>query len=191
MTDLVPVDEPRLSEKKDRWSRWLTLAANVGVLLGLFVLITEVRQNAALTRAAMEQEKNNFLAQIELNLSKPEIAKVWIKSFSEPETLTNTEIRILEGHLVALMLQSDHRLQMHRAGLIPLEEVREHFSNSLPYYFGSRFGKNWWSLQADAWKGSMMMELAQPIIDETDDNFMRDYYAQLRIGAETPLEDAP
>lgn len=180
-----------LNSKVDRWGRWLTLAANMGVLLGLFVLIMEVQQNAALTRASMEQDKNNFLAQIELNLAKPEMTEVWMKSINAPDSLSDIEIKMLEAHLVSFMLQSDHRLQMYRSGLIPLAEAREDLSNTMPFYFGSRFGKNFWALQAPGWQGSKMIELGQPIIDGLDDNFMRDYYAQLRIEADAPQEDSP
>lgn len=174
----------------DRWGRWLTLAANVGVLLGLFVLILEVRQNAALTRAAMEQDKNNLLAEIELSLAKPEMAEVWMKSVAAPETLTDPEIRMVEGHLVAMMLQSDQRLQIMRSGLISRDEARQHLSNMIPFYFGSRFGKNFWRLQAMGWQGTAMMEMGDPINAQTDETFMRDYYAQLRIQAE-PQQDVP
>ncbi|PHS39481.1 MAG: hypothetical protein COA91_06005 [Robiginitomaculum sp.] len=73
--------------KVERLNRWLTLGANIGVVLGLIILIVEVRQNAKLTRANMEITKNSFLAEIELNIAKPEFAKVWIKSIRNPEDL--------------------------------------------------------------------------------------------------------
>lgn len=49
------------SKKIHRFGRWLTLGANVGVVLGLVLLIVEVRQNASLTRTAMELQKNDAL----------------------------------------------------------------------------------------------------------------------------------
>ena len=35
----------------DRLNRWLTLAANLGVLAGLIVLIMEIRQSSAIAEA--------------------------------------------------------------------------------------------------------------------------------------------
>ena len=61
----------------DRLGRWLTLGANLGVVLGLIILIVEVRQNADLTRAQMESGKNDLLAQIELSLATPEAGAAW------------------------------------------------------------------------------------------------------------------
>jgi hypothetical protein len=49
------------SRGNDRFGRWLTLGANVGVVLGLVLLIVEVRQNASLTRTAMELQKTTRL----------------------------------------------------------------------------------------------------------------------------------
>lgn len=66
---------PRL----DRAARWIALAANIGVVLGLILVIVEVRQNAELTRTQMEQRKNDFLAEIEFSLANRESAEVWVK----------------------------------------------------------------------------------------------------------------
>lgn len=165
----------------ERTNRWLALGANLGVLLGLLVLIIEIRQNAALTRTAMAQQQNHFLAEIEINFAKPEVSAVWVKSIRDPEGLTDTEIKMLDGILVAVMLQWDHRFQMESAGLIGREEARQHVLNSAPYYFGSRFGRRWWSFQAPSWEGTPMMQVAGPIVDATDENFLGDYLDSLRL----------
>ena len=160
---------------------WLTLFANIGVILGLLVLIAEVRQNASLSRAGLEVEKNNMLAEIELNIAKPEIAQIWQKSIGNPEALTDAEMRTVEALLVSVMLQWDLRFQMEKAGLASRGDARQHVLNNAQYYFGSRFGKKWWSFQAPGWKGTPMMDVAGPIIDGLDENFLADYMDNLRI----------
>jgi hypothetical protein len=135
---------PAAPGRLDRLNRWLTLGANIGVLLGLIMLIVEVRQNAALSRATMEQQKNDVLADIEFYIAKPEISEIWIKSIRHPEDLTEPELRTMDGILVALMLQWDHRFQMEAAGLASRADARQHVLNAAPYYFGSRFAKHWW-----------------------------------------------
>ncbi|WP_439620054.1 hypothetical protein [Hyphomonas sp.] len=188
----APVEAPPARSRTERLSQWLALGANIGVLLGLIILIVEVRQNAALSRAAMEQQKNDFLAEIELYIAKPEISDVWIKSIRHPEDLTEPEMRTMDGILVALMLQWDHRFQMEVAGLASREEARQHVLNTAPYYFGSRFAKNWWSLQASGWEGTPMMEVASPIVDGIDDTFLATYLDSMRLHPiEPPIEAAP
>lgn len=45
----------------DRVHRWLTLGANLGVLLGLLLLVAELRQNAAMMRS---QTRNDLSASV-------------------------------------------------------------------------------------------------------------------------------
>ncbi len=161
------------SEKKiDNVNRWLTLGANIGVVLGLIILIIEVRQNATLTRAAMEAEKNDRLAAIELSLSSPAAAAAWTKSVRAPEEMSDAEIRIVEGHLVSVMLQWDNMFQMEAVGLASRSRVERHIQNMAPYYFGSAFAKNWWGNQIEGWAGTPMLEVATPIVSAVDEDYI-------------------
>ena len=47
----------------DRLNNWLTQLANIGVLVGLAVLIVEIRQNNELTLAQIEQSRSESLLQ--------------------------------------------------------------------------------------------------------------------------------
>jgi hypothetical protein len=47
----------------DRLNRWLTLGANIGVLVGIVVLIVEIAQNTEMMRAQMAQERANQIVQ--------------------------------------------------------------------------------------------------------------------------------
>ncbi|MGK7296493.1 MAG: hypothetical protein ACNS61_11820 [Candidatus Wenzhouxiangella sp. M2_3B_020] len=168
--------------KADRLNRWLTLGANLGVVLGLIILIVEVRQNAALTRAQMETGRNDLLAQIELSLAQPDIASAWVKSIRDPETMTDVEVRQVESHLVSVMLQLDHMFRMEQIGLVSRDAARMHAQNVVPYYFGSRHAKNWWHWQETGWAGTPMMEAVGPIVDNVEDDFMLRYLEGTRIG---------
>ncbi len=182
---------PARETKLDRWGRWLTLGANIGVVLGLIILIVEMRQNAALTRAAMEQQKNSFLAEIEFSLARREMADVWVKSIRTPEALTDAEARMVESHLVALMLQWDNMFQMERAGLISREDARQHIRNSAQFYFGSRFAKNWWQLELGGWEGTPMADVAGPIVEDLDETFLERRLDGVRLAPLAPPETEP
>ena len=182
----APLPPPTPERGLDRWGRWLTLGANLGVVLGLIILIFEMRQNAALTRAAMEQEKNNFLAEIELSISRREMADVWVKSIQTPEALTDAEGRMVESHLAAMMQQWDQMFQMEAAGLVSRERVRRHIRNSAGFYFGSRFAKNWWQLEMQGWEGTPMAEVAGPIVEGLDEQFLANHFDRVRIVPAAP-----
>jgi len=48
----------------EKLNRWLALGANVGVLIGLILLVYEVRQNSALMQAQISMERTNTNMQI-------------------------------------------------------------------------------------------------------------------------------
>lgn len=165
----------------DKANRWLALAANLGVILGLVILVIEVRQNAALTKSMMEQQKNDLLVQIEANIGRPEMSTIWVKSIRSPEAMTDAEIQSAASVLVGVMLQWDQMFQMEAAGLISRDRVRQHIENVAPFYFGSRFAKHWWALQMSGWEGTPMQEVAGPVVDSIDDNFLADYMDSLHL----------
>ncbi len=172
----------------DRVNKWLMLGANIGVVLGLLILIVEVRQNASLTRVSLETAKNDQLANIELSIASPAVATAWTKSIRAPETMTDADVRMVESHLVAIMLQWDNLFQMENGGLTSRARTQRHIKNSAPYYFGSAYAKNWWKLQELGWENTPMAEVAGPIIDDIDDQFLQQYLDSSRI---TPAAKAP
>lgn len=178
--------EAKKAARLDHLNKWLTLGANVGVVLGLVLVVIEVRQNAELTRTQMEQRKNDFLAEIEFSLAQPEIAPIWVKAVKTPEALTDAEIKIVDSHLISMLLQWDHMFQMERSGLVTRDHVRQHIQNSAPYYFGSKFGQNWWRLQMPGWGGTPMEEVAGPIVEALDPNFIANSWEKMRIAAPAP-----
>ena len=167
-------------------NRWLTLGANLGVVLGLIILIVELRQNSALSRAALEADKNNQLAVIELSLSTPAVAAALEKSWRDPASLTFVEHRLLDGHLAAVMLQWDNMLQIESAGLVSRERVRRHIENSAPFFFGSPYGKAWFMGEEAGWQGTDMWELALPVVQALDESFIEGRYTGLIVTLSQP-----
>lgn len=175
----------------DRVNKWVTLGANIGVLLGLIILIIEVRQNASLSRAALEVDANNALSAIEFSLAMPHSTAAWVKSVRAPEAMTDEEIRLVEAHLVAVMQQWNIIFQLEDVGLANRTRVEKHIRNTAPYYFGSAHAKNWWRLQEQGWKDTSMYEVAGPIVDALDPDFLRNYLEASRIAAGPAATEEP
>lgn len=176
--------------KGERLNHWLTLGANIGVVLGLMVLIIEVRQNANLSRAAMEADKNNMLATIELSMAAPATAEAWVTSVREPEKLTDAQIRMVESHLVAVMLQWDQLFQMQSIDLASKERVEQHIRAVAPFYFGSAFAKNWWQHEKRGWEGTQMYAVANPIVENLDQKFLEKRLNALHFDNDHRTEEA-
>ena len=91
-------------------SRWLTLGANIGVVVGLGVLIFEVQQNQELTRAQIHQDRtdawvSNTFARAESEFLAPMMVKLFDAGFpasmSAMEGLTPLERRRFNTVMVA------------------------------------------------------------------------------------------
>ncbi|CAN0591714.1 unnamed protein product, partial [Ectocarpus sp. 12 AP-2014] len=93
-------------------NHWISLAANVGVVIGLFILIFEVRQNAALTRLSLDSELSTAHSNIELRLSDPDIAEAWMKAIYAEEELSETDLRVVDGIFVSVTLLWDRLLTL-------------------------------------------------------------------------------
>ncbi len=158
---------------------WIAVSANIGVVIGLVILVYEVRQNAELTSLSIEIAKNDLFANIEFHLSDPALNSAWIKSYRSPETLTESELRMVESIYVALMMQWDYMFQMEDRGLVSERDVSNHVGNAAPLYFGSRLGKAWFEGEMQFWQGTRMQEIALPIVRAVDPDYISKHYDDL------------
>ncbi len=70
----------------DRVNRWLTLVANLGVLIGLFLLVFEIRQNTDLMRAQIAMERTTSTREIYSDWANGgELVPIEIKLFEHLE----------------------------------------------------------------------------------------------------------
>lgn len=174
--DMLEVPRRRL----ERANPWVSLIANVGVVIGLFVLIFEVRQNAALTRISLEAERTRAHSDIELHLSDPEIAEVWMKAIYAEEKLNRTDLRVVDGIFVSVTLLWDRLLTMKGESLVDRRRMEQNIRNTAPFYFGSPLGKRWWKENAQGYEGTDLYDIANPIILNVEDDFIEQYYNGLR-----------
>jgi hypothetical protein len=69
--------------ESEKVTRWLTLGANVGVLIGLALILIELRQNADLMRAQMIQSRtDNISAKYDAQIHSDHWPQIWAKRYS-------------------------------------------------------------------------------------------------------------
>ena len=79
----------------DSTNRWLTLAANVGVLAGIIFLAYEIQQNTAATRLEAAGNFQSSFAEIELLIAgNPEFAELLRKGREGEEISSAEELRL-------------------------------------------------------------------------------------------------
>ncbi len=111
----------------DTVNKWLTLAANIGVLIGLLLLILELRQNTELTRVQITQMRSDSLvqrrfAQADTDHMAPMIARLgslgWPQRVVPREELSPVEVVRLEEWLAAMAFDYESLFYQREQGFI-------------------------------------------------------------------------
>lgn len=159
--------------------QWITAATNFAVLVGVLLVVYELRQNAELARLEMLQTQIGAFQQAEAAFFDPRISQVWVKSFKEPESMTLAEIRAMDSYMAIHLNQMYRVYEQERKGLVESGETLEWMQGDFPYLFGSRFAKAWWEELGQYWP-SEFVELARPIVESVESDELNEKYTRLQ-----------
>jgi len=120
----------------------LQLIASLGVVIGLFVLIIEIRQNSEIAR------DNTYVALIEnwqtlaVAEFQSDISTVFEKSMESPETMTNAELFRLGSWIQSYIQIWQLQLQMDQGAAY---DVNTEISGEFYYLFGNHASPAWYT----------------------------------------------
>ena len=149
----------------DRLNRWLSLVANVGVLVGIIFLAVEIRQNSDLARMEFADARIDTWQQGELAVFGNSIATVWEKSVQDPASLTLAETRMLDAYLAFQLTLAERVLDLERSGLMAVGATEDHLRANMPFFFDTEFAKAWWEIEGRTWDPELVA-MADPIVRE-------------------------
>jgi len=106
----------------DRLNRWLTLGANVGVLLGLFFLIAELNQTGEMNRGETRNQVASELSELLRDVgNSPQLADLIVKAEHSGE-LTDSEKLQYTRHILSMLRYFENVHYQYRQGLYDEEE---------------------------------------------------------------------
>jgi len=101
----------------DTLNRWLTLGANVGVLIGIVLLLMELNQTELMMRAQTRTELSNGIVEIlHVSASNPQLASL-IRRADDGEELSADEIQQYQHRSWALFRYLENIHYQYRLGL--------------------------------------------------------------------------
>ena len=153
----------------DRLNKWLSLAANFGVLAGIIFLAVEIRQNSDLARMQFADDRIDTWQQGELAVFGDSVATVWEKSVQDPESLTLAETRMLDAYLAFQLTNALRVLELENGGLLEAGATEQYLQGYLPFFFDTEFAKAWWEIEGRTWNPELV-RIAEPIIREVATN---------------------
>ena len=137
----------------DRLNRWLTLAANVGVLIGIVFLALEIRQNS--DHLALQLEfavPTHKIFEINRDLMDPSVATILGKAIESPEELTFEQGLVASSFVLNALNEWEDRYLLHKAGLASVIDWKRHIRENINWTLGSRFALAVYSSNRDAFE---------------------------------------
>ena len=160
---------------EDRVTKWFTIATNAAVLIGVILLVIEIRQTNDLARLQALQERRYLGQQSEMAFYDPEISRVWVKSIIEPENMTLEEVRAMDAYLSVHLWQASHIRELEETGLMTEAEARKWIEDSFDFIFSNTFAQTWWKKSGYTW--SYLSDFDDIITSFDENRTRRDFEA--------------
>ena len=122
-----------------RLNRWLSLGANIGVVIGLLLVAYQIRQEANLAKLQLFSDHTDARREWAQAMMGDDPMAVVAKSIERPEELTLAELQIMDHYYISALNELRRLELLDEAGLDTGVYI-EGFHN---FYFGSNFAKSW------------------------------------------------
>ena len=114
----------------DRLNQWLTLAANVGVLAGIFFLAFEIQQNTEqLKSGALSDMATRLDTRTILMATDSGLADRWLRGYTDPESLTTLDQIHLTWWVAAWVADLEEAYRQYQLGTIPEAALNSRLTN--------------------------------------------------------------
>lgn len=151
--------------KNKKLNRWLTLGANVGVLIGLIVLIYEVRQNTEMMEAQINQQRTDTaLSEQQSNYNSDYMPTIRVK-IQNGEDLSDEERFRYSNWLRAFNRNLDNQLWQYNRGFLG-ENIPRSMRIAVRAVIGeSEIGIQWWDRSKQAFSDDYIKFVESTIAD--------------------------
>jgi hypothetical protein len=149
----------------DHLNKWLTLAANVGVIAGIVFLALELRQNNELLEAETRAAANIRLTATPAMISTDiDLADVLVRAKNGEALSESEELRVIAFNVMRLRGQEAFfgEYQKGTVELIPIDDWRRRFHSEL---FGAPAQSETWSKTKSYFGDDFVQFIENEIID--------------------------
>lgn len=148
----------------DRITHWLTLAANIGVIVGIGFLVLEIRQTSAIATAQIRLDYAAGWRSVDESRQDESFSELITKSIENPEELSFKEVVQLDAYYSGILDQLLSARTARTAGLVDgsFAEVANTVGSM---YFSDEFARSWWKQVRSDWS-SPPGNAFQKVMDE-------------------------
>ena len=155
----------------ERVNKWLTLGANIGVIVGIVFLALEIRQNSDLLRLQFINDDLLATAESETPMLGDAPAEVMMRSIYSPGEMTYADYRILDAYLTGKMELLVRRYRLGQEGILE-EDAWKTTGFAYSWFFGYELGRLWWKHEGRAAYSHIpeLVEHVDRVVAELGDN---------------------
>ena len=102
----------------EKLNNWLTLGANIGVLIGLVLLIVEIQQNTEMMRAQINQSRTEAAQSEQQATYNSDYMPAIITKVDNGEELSDEEMRRFYPYIRSFNRNMDNQLWQYNQGLL-------------------------------------------------------------------------
>ena len=129
----------------DSFPKWLTLGANLGVLVGISLVAFEINQATVTARAEMVSSHQDRWVAMDLSWQSEGLAAAWAKAMESPDELTLTEMVQLNGFMWSYIDHIGTNRVLWEMGIFedPLPSQEDIITNNASIFFGNKYAQAW------------------------------------------------
>jgi hypothetical protein len=126
-------------------SKWLTVIANLGVLIGLILVSYELNQNSKLARAALINDGSGFENQFWADVMGDAPTSVIAMAVECPERMSYADYMAMDAYLFTSLNIVYRNYELAQEGLFTQSDWKKDVEGYTHWYLGNDFGRAWWS----------------------------------------------
>jgi hypothetical protein len=156
----------------ERLGRWLTVAANLGVLGGLALLAYELNQNTQLLRAQAVSSQLGAQVAAETAFMGEGAARAFSRAMLRPSELSEEEMVVVWAYLNTATISAQEVYMRSSLGLAT-EEDRLDAARATALWIGFPFGRAWWEEMKFGFPQQMVTEVDASLVHEGEDRLLQ------------------
>jgi hypothetical protein len=167
--------------KSQTVANWIQMVTGVAVIIGLGLVVWELRQSRDATLSQLSSEYWHFASQERVAIFGEDAANVLAKACHQPMELTESDLVILEQYYEGLIARIDRMMILReRGGFYGTDQWREAIP-ILDTLFMSQPGRAYWASVASSWVNpeiyaagnELLANWNQPMCNETHSVWMQ------------------
>lgn len=128
----------------DATNRWLTLLANIGVIVGIVFLALQINQSTEVARSAVDLEVTTIGSDFHMRVAEnPVLARVVMLGRQDPAALSDEEKVQYEYHAVSVFMLMEGAFKQYQRGFMP-ESGWKPYEDLIEFLLANEIVLDWW-----------------------------------------------